>query len=89
MAVSHPGLELAPSHKTDWCQPLSMYSGQVWQQESGEGMEFNFLSLVLSSLGSKSDGESKTSHSTGDLRVARRGGVSVTAVTMWGCGHLI
>lgn len=56
MAVSHPGLELAPSHKTAWYQRLSMYSGQVWQQESGEGTEFNrFLSLVLSSLDSKSD----------------------------------
>lgn len=37
MAVSHPGLELAPSHKTGWCQPLSMYSGQVWHQEGGRG----------------------------------------------------
>lgn len=56
MAMSHPGLELAPSHTTAWCQRLSMYSGQVQQQEGGEGTEFNrFLSLVLSSLDYKSD----------------------------------
>lgn len=54
--MSHPGPELALPHTTAWCQHHSMYSGQVQQQEGGEGIEFNrFLSLVLSSLDSKSD----------------------------------